>query len=125
MVAAEAGTGDDERRIGILLEREGQQLVDEVPIVLIMAPGSFVGGPPPGVPAFTIDAVGTNELSSAGGQRFAQRCDQTAIFPIVETADRSWKGQNAWSGVTKDEEFHVAERRAVPTMIRAFHELYG
>src|SRR5579875_3090934 len=62
MIRAEARAGRNQKRIGILLLREGQNLVVQVTIILHMPQGALRRMAVFGIPAFAIDTIDTEEL---------------------------------------------------------------
>src|ERR1700724_773453 len=79
---------------------------------------------PPGIPAFSIDAVDAEQLKRTLFQLIAECGHHACIFPLEETALRSGKYQDASACMTKDEQFHISlQRRTIPTMILTIHTI--
>ena len=65
VVSAKASPCSDQVRVGVMLDGERQDFVQEVVIVLHLSHCSLGGVPPPGIPAFGINAIYTDSLKPA------------------------------------------------------------
>jgi hypothetical protein len=125
MVGAEGATGDgDAMGVAALLE-EGEDFVDEVIVILLMAADAATGVGPFAVEAFGIDAIDAEEGETTGVDGGGEGIGHTAVFKFEEAAHGGGEDEEWRAGVTELDEFHFAvQPRAEPFVIFAVHERF-
>jgi hypothetical protein len=125
MVSAEGAAGDgDAMGVAALLE-EGEDFVDEVIVILLMAADAATGVGPFAVEAFGIDAIDAEEGETTGVDGGGEGIGHTAVFKFEEAAHGGGEDEEWRAGVTELDEFHFAvQPRAEPFVIFAVHERF-
>src|SRR5262249_9772580 len=103
VIASEARSGHDQKRIGVLLARKGRHLVKDVAIVSVVSSGAFGRVMIRRVPALRVDVVYAVELNAAGSEAIGERTNQSAILPLMKPTERRGKSEHAGAGLTEDQ----------------------
>src|SRR5437660_925375 len=99
VIGAERRPGSDEEWIRVLAQGEGDDLVEEVFLVLQVTPGALGGMEVPAVPALDVHLFDAEELQMAVLEVPAQRGDEAAVLPVVEGMLGGGEGEEARAGV--------------------------
>src|SRR5256885_925171 len=85
-----------------------KNLVDDVGLVLEVAPDPLRGRPAVRVPGLPVDAVDADQLDGARLDEVAEPPDQAEVLPLVETAHRRRENQQRPARMTEVENLHLA-----------------
>src|SRR4051812_23785759 len=87
---------------------------------------AVTGDLPLRVPALAVEAVHAPELQPAALDPVGERTDHPAVLPLEEAPHRAGEDDHARAVVPELQQVHVStERRAVPAMVLAVHDVFG
>jgi hypothetical protein len=122
VIRSEACPHGNRIRMRVPPRGEGEQFVHEVPIVLLLPPGSGPRVLVVRVPRFAIDTIDAKNVEPAPVDRLVEGLHHPVIFPLVEGATRRREDDHPGTGVAKLEQGHVSvQGGAPPAMIVAMH----
>jgi hypothetical protein len=125
MVSAEGAAGDSDAVGGFAHLEEGEDLVDEVVVILLMAADAAARVGPFAIETLGINAVDAKQGDTAGVDGGGEGIGHTAVFKFEEAAHGGGEDEEWRAGVTELDEFHFAvQPRAEPFVIFAVHERF-
>ena len=112
MVGAHADTRGEELllRIPAVTADEGDNFVDDIAVIVLVAAGAVGGMRIPVRPGLPVQAVDREDLDLARFDERGQHADHPKIFELVEAAGLRRKDQHRLSKIAIDFQFHVVSQ---------------
>ena len=122
MESAEAAAMGDEGGPVLGILGEGDDLIDDVLLVVEMSDETLLWRDVEVVEIFAIEAIDADNLNLAGLDAMAERVDHAVILVLEETLFAGGEYEETLTALSEDEEFHVPlEGGAVPFVVLAVH----
>ncbi len=122
VIGAEARAGGDHERIRVAALGEGKQLVQEIRVVLQVAPRAGARMERLVVPALVMDLIDAVELDPAVLEVIPEHLVHPAVSPLVAVAHRRGEGEHSSARVAEDLDRHrPIESLAVPRYVLVMH----
>src|ERR1700693_5686680 len=114
-------SADLSRRVRFLAN-PGDDLFDEVAVVLVVASDALRWVLLRGVEALVVHAVDADDLEPSGFHEIADRPDETEILVLIEAPLRGGKPDHRAAGVPEPEDLHsAAQDGRIPLRVLAVH----
>jgi hypothetical protein len=122
MIGAHTAPVGDQRGTGIDVMGEGNDLPENILLVLLVPYDPVTGRAPVTVETLGIDTVDAAELEPAVVDLIPDRVNKAPVFIIIEPANSGRKYNYSGSTPTVLEQFHITTKmRAVPFVIFPVH----
>ncbi len=118
----EATSVGDQCEVGVETRGKGRDFVQDIVLVVEVAPHAVGGNCPVRIQGLAIDGIHTEKLDLPGFDLVLQSGDKTPVFVVEESSVTGGKYDNPRTGGAENEQFHfTSDVRTIPLMVLAIH----